>query len=141
MTSLVREDAAVADRLRVVLTRLGRLLRQRADGLTPSQLSALTLVEDHGPLRVSALAALEAVDPSVASRIVASLEEKGWCERRVDPSDRRASVVAVTEAGRRRADEAVSARTLFIAERMATLSAGDRRKLEAGLEVLERLVR
>ncbi|NNN04001.1 MAG: MarR family transcriptional regulator [Acidimicrobiaceae bacterium] len=135
------EDTVVADRLRVVLTRLGRLLRQRADGLTPSQLSALTLVEDHGPLRVSAVASLEAVDPSVASRIVASLEEKGWCARGVDPSDRRASVVWVTEAGRRRADEAVSARTQFIAERLASLSPSERKKLEAGLAVLERVVR
>ncbi len=135
------DETAVADRVRVVLTRLGRLLRQRADGLTPSQLSALTLVEDHGPMRVSALAALEAVDPSVASRIVASLEEQGWCERRDDPSDRRASVVAVTEEGRRRAWAATSARTRFIAERVASLSASDRRRLEAGLYVLERLAR
>ena len=40
----------MAAHLRVSVTRLARLLRRQGDtGLSPSQLSALTSVERHGP--------------------------------------------------------------------------------------------
>ena len=103
MTSLEMDptthDAAV--RLRLVLARLTRALRQQGStGLTLSQISALSTVEEWGPLRISSLANHEAVGASVATRMVASLEELHLVQRTEDPDDRRASLVALTKAGR-----------------------------------------
>ncbi len=51
-----------AARLRLVMLRLARALRHQASAsLSPSQVSALASVDEFGPLRISALAALESV--------------------------------------------------------------------------------
>jgi DNA-binding MarR family transcriptional regulator len=52
-----------------------------------------------GPQRSSALAANACVDPSTVSRQVAQLVAAGLVERRADPRDGRASLLAATELG------------------------------------------
>ena len=48
---------AMAAHLRVGATRLARLLRRKGDtGLSPSQISALTSIERHGPTTLGQLA-------------------------------------------------------------------------------------
>jgi len=62
---------------------------------------ALAVLQVHGPLRVSDVAQRLGVDLSVASRQIASLAAEGYVERREDPQDRRAQIVAVTRPGRK----------------------------------------
>jgi DNA-binding MarR family transcriptional regulator len=62
---------------------------------------ALAVLQVHGPLRVSDVAHRLGVDLSVASRQIASLAAEGYVERREDPHDRRAQLVAVTRPGRK----------------------------------------
>src|SRR6266536_3243902 len=70
------ETVALAARLRLVVTRLARRLRQQADtGVTPSMLSALSTVDRHGSLTLGSLAAHEGVAPPTMTAIVARLEE------------------------------------------------------------------
>jgi DNA-binding MarR family transcriptional regulator len=52
-----------------------------------------------GPQRSSTLAAGACVDPSTVSRQVAQLVAAGLVERRADPHDGRASLLAATDAG------------------------------------------
>lgn len=52
-------------------------------------------------LRMSALATSLIVAPSSCTRLVGRLVELGWVERRPDPDDGRAVVVAATPVGRR----------------------------------------
>jgi DNA-binding MarR family transcriptional regulator len=52
-----------------------------------------------GPSRSSALATAVHSDPSTVSRQIATLVRDGLVERRADPEDGRASVLAPTEAG------------------------------------------
>lgn len=56
-------DAATVARLRLVVARLYRQLAQASSGrdLTMAQLSALARIEEHGPIRLGELAALERV--------------------------------------------------------------------------------
>ena len=80
----------IAGRLRISATRLARRLRQEAQtGLSPSQLSALTAVERHGPVTLGALADHEQVAPPTITRVVAKLEEADLVLRQRDPDDRR----------------------------------------------------
>lgn len=59
----------------------------------------LSLLHEHGRLRVSTLAELLRVDLSSVSRQVAALEREGWLCREPDPADQRASLLQVTAAG------------------------------------------
>lgn len=118
----VPDELTVAGRIGTGLGRLIRLVERaplgREDGLDrPSFMLLYTLVQA-GPARVTALAAAVHSDPSTISRQVAGLVGMGLLERRADPADGRASLVAVTEAGtalleraRRRRDERIAAIT------------------------------
>src|SRR5487761_676139 len=87
-------------RLRVAIARLSRRLRRHElAGLTPTQLAALSTVERSGPLRLGDLAAAEGIAPSTLTRLVAVLEELGYVRRVADPSDARASTLAITPRG------------------------------------------
>jgi DNA-binding MarR family transcriptional regulator len=54
----------------------------------------------HAPQRPGALAELAHTDPSTISRQVAELVRRGLVRREPDPSDGRASLLAITDAGR-----------------------------------------
>jgi DNA-binding MarR family transcriptional regulator len=141
-TATVRSDAETAARLRLVVSRLARALRQHgAAGLTPSQLSALVSVEEFGPIRTSELATREAVGAPFATRVVASLEELGFVDRVDDPSDGRACLIEVTAAGRQTLEALWSERTAGLNGRIGRLSADQVALLDHALLVLEALAR
>jgi DNA-binding MarR family transcriptional regulator len=134
------ELAELAGRLRLATTRLARRLRQEADaGLTPSQLSALAVVDHHGPLTLGALAEIEQVAPPSATKVVAKLEAEGLVERTADPIDRRFVLVATTGAGRALMDRSRQRRTAWLAGRLHQLEPARQADLIAALDVLEEL--
>lgn len=60
----------------------------------------LSRIAVDGPFRLSALATDVALDLSTVSRQVGALETAGLVRRATDPTDRRASLVEVTDVGR-----------------------------------------
>ena len=95
-----------AARIADLLTRTNRRLRRASgpeldrSGVTPSQLRVLRVLAGVGsPLRVSELARRLDVIPRSATSVVDLLEERGLVERRPDPDDRRATLVALTPSG------------------------------------------
>ncbi|HXC18856.1 MAG TPA: MarR family transcriptional regulator [Acidimicrobiales bacterium] len=131
-----------AARLRLVMLRLARALRHQASAsLSPSQVSALASVDEFGPLRISALAALESVGAPVATRVVASLEELDLLERTDDPEDKRASLVELSEHGRQVLAALWSQRTIGLSSRLERLSPAERSRVEMALPALEKLAR
>jgi DNA-binding MarR family transcriptional regulator len=131
-----------AARLRLVMFRLARALRhQGSTALSPTQVSALASVDECGPLRISALAALESVGAPVATRTVASLEELNVLKRTDDPEDKRASLVELSEHGREVLAALWSERTIGLSSRLERLTATERNRLELALPVLEKLAR
>ncbi len=132
------DAAAIAARLRVSATRLARQLRQESDaGLTPSQLSALTSVELHGPLTLGRLAEQERVAPPSVTKIVVKLEEAGLVERRLDERDRRVAWVSVTAAGSTRLAKIRQRKNEWLAARLAKLGDDDRRRIADALTALD----
>lgn len=65
-----------------------------------SQCYALQALVERGGMTLNDLAAHLYLDKSTASRVVDALERKGYVERSPHPDDRRALVLAATEAGR-----------------------------------------
>jgi DNA-binding MarR family transcriptional regulator len=133
--------ALLAERLRLVVTRLGRRLRQQAEsGLSPSAMSALSTVARRGPLSLGELAAHEGVRPPSITATVAGLEAQGLVARAADPADRRVSRVTPTARGRARLQRARGRKAAYLAGRLAELSEDDLRTLERAAGILERLL-
>ncbi len=90
----------VADQLHAAAIRLLRFLRKEdaAAGVTPAQLSALSVLAFGGPQTLGALAAAEQVKPPTMSQLVGTLESLGLVCRK--PLDRRSSQIAITGRGR-----------------------------------------
>jgi DNA-binding MarR family transcriptional regulator len=144
MKTAVRSERSVetAARLRLVMMRLARALRkQGTTALSPSQVSALASVDEYGPLRISALAALESVGAPVATRVVASLEELGLLTRTDDPEDKRASLVELSTHGQGVLSALWSERTIGLSSRMERLTPAERTRVELALPALEKLAR
>lgn len=116
-------------------------MRQRADtGVTPSQLSALSALDRHGPSRLGDLAVHEQIGKSTLTRIVAALTEAGYVERTPDAEDARCSRVAVSPEGRALLASSRQRADAYLATRVAALPADDRARLAAALPVLEHLL-
>ncbi|HEY6532099.1 MAG TPA: MarR family transcriptional regulator [Acidimicrobiales bacterium] len=128
-------------RLRFVLLRLGRRLRHEGpEGITPTQLSALSVVGSAGSITIGDLAAIEAVQPPTMSRIVAALELDGWVERVADRSDRRVSLVRTTVKGEEELERVRAERNAFLASRLARLTPDERAAVLAALPSLEHML-
>ena len=133
-------DVIDVTRLRVALARLSRRLRRHSlAGLTPTQLAALSTVEQSGPLRLGDLAAAEGIAPSTLPRMVAVLEALGYVRRDADPRDARASTLAITPVGHETLEHLRAEGTALLAQWLTMLDPGHRAALAAALPALEAL--
>jgi DNA-binding MarR family transcriptional regulator len=140
MTLLAPVDTA--PRLRLVVTRIARQLRQNVDadtGLSTTLLSALATVDRVGPVTLGDLAAAERVRPPSMTRVIAKLEERALVERLVDPQDRRVARVRTTAEGRRLLTRSRTRKNALLAQRLRDLNPAELAALEAALPVLEKL--
>jgi DNA-binding MarR family transcriptional regulator len=130
--------AALASRLRLAVMRLSRRLRQQTpDAITPSQISALSVIEGSGPLTLGELAGLERVQPPTITRTVAALEELGLVLREVDASDRRVARVSIAPNGRKLLERSRSRKNVYLAQRLRGLSHEDLEVIERAATLLE----
>lgn len=141
--NLLMPEAVVTDlgsQLRLAILRLSRRLRQEAAGeVTPSQLSALSVLASRGELTLGELAAIERIAPPSMTRIASRLVDSGLLERRADSSDRRIARVAVSKAGQALLDETRNRRDAYIATRLGTFTDEELDTLERTIPLLQRL--
>ena len=115
-------------------------LERTDDALSPSKLILLGWLMRKGPLTPSELAALERVRPQSLTRILASLEEDGLISRRPGPSDRRQSLIAITEQGHAAFSHDMRQRDTWLATvMMQRLSPTEREILRLAVQLMERL--
>ncbi len=127
-------------RLRVALARLSRRMRRHElAGLTPTQLAALATIGKTGPMRLGDLAAAEGIAPSTLTRLVTALEDSGYVQRTADPSDARASTLAITAHGQEALERIRTETTLMLTVSLGLLTPEQRSTLAAALPVLEQL--
>ena len=134
------DAGAVADSLRLSVTRLARILRrQDLDGLPPTLSSALHSISCDGPLTLGDLAALEHVAPPTITRVVDKLQARGLVECVQDEQDRRVSRVRATAAGHRYLNRSRTRRTAWLSAVLMGLPPEDLARLIAAAPVLDRL--
>lgn len=130
------EARALADELGALFGLLLRVGGHDDVSLTLTQRSVLSGLFEAGPLRIGALAELiGAADPTV-SRAVDGLVAAGLVDRRPDPDDRRAVLVASTAAGRDRIEQRRRATAGELERALAGLAPADRRRLLSLVEAL-----
>ena len=131
----------LAHRLRPVIARLARRMRQQAGGdLSPTQGAALNTIACHGPLTPSELAAREKIQRPTATRVLTRLEEAGLIARTADPADRRSSLVSTTPAGTALLASVRDRKDAYLAQRLDRLSPEDLAALDRAAGILERVL-
>ena len=136
-----RDLSGLAARLRLVITRTARRLRQEAGtDLGPSQTAALATLDRHGPLTPSELARMERIQRPTATRIVARLEEAGLVERVADPADGRSFTVSATREGRALMKRLRTRKNAYLARRLRELDDRDLATLDRAAAILEDLL-
>ena len=134
-------QADLAVRLRLVIARTARRLRQQAgEELSPSQAAALATIDRYGPLTPSELAARERIQRPTATRVIARLEEAGLLDRTSDPDDRRSCLVGLAPEGRRLRARVRTRKDAYLSRRLRDLDADERATLDRAAAILERVL-
>jgi DNA-binding MarR family transcriptional regulator len=105
--------------------------------VTPSQARALGVLTRHGPMRLGALSEYLRIAPRSATEVVDALVEAHLVERRPDPNDRRAILVALTSRGEEVAAKIRAARAAEAEGFFARLDEADRASLARILRLLQ----
>lgn len=111
---------------------IARLMRKRFDqrarslNLSRAQWQLLVHLSRHEGINQSGLAEILEIENITLGRLVDRMEEAGWVERRLDPSDRRARLLYTTE------------KVAPVMERMRQLAEATRNEALAGLAPAQR---
>ena len=114
-------------RLKRLIHRLGQ---RPQDAPRPRSSNWLLFAVRHrGPLRLADLAAACYIDASTASRQTAELVTQGLLGREPDPTDGRASLLALTEEGEQTVQDLIKQREEFFTSALAEWNDDDVRRL------------
>lgn len=120
---------------------LRRLAQEdRSSGVSPSRLSALSVLVFGGPRTIGALATMEGVTPPTMTRLVAGMVADGLVERMPDESDRRIVHVAASDRGRALLLAGRDRRVATLATMMAPLTPKERRRLDTAAAIIEHML-
>ncbi len=122
---------ALAESFQRVARQLRRETQRRIAplGLSPHQSRALRVVGERGPLRPSDLAGELGIAARSATDAVGGLVAAGFVERRPDPEDGRAWLLALSPSGAAALAEVTAARTQVGAEFFGRLNPAERASL------------
>jgi DNA-binding MarR family transcriptional regulator len=127
-------------RLAGSVERLTRLFLARSElDLSRTEVNVLFEVATL-PQRITELAAREGVTQPAITLLVNRLEEQRWVERRRDPTDGRAVLVAITSAGEDLIAKVRAEYMALVDEHLADLSDADVRRLMRAAEIFEGLL-
>ena len=114
-------------------------LRRSGPTIEMSQWSNLRRI-GRSPCTMSELARHKGVGLPTISKSVDMLVRRGWVERWVDKSDRRQTMVRLTGPGRRVLIDCRHALEIFLDERLAHLSAPERKAVDDSLQLVRKVL-
>ncbi|GAB3824157.1 MarR family winged helix-turn-helix transcriptional regulator [Dactylosporangium cerinum] len=132
-------DESLAEVFWSVARRLRHLTHETLEpiGITPGQSRAVAVLMRHGVMRLSELSDHLRIAPRSTTEVVDGLQERGLVGRRPDPADRRATLVALTQAGQDIGEAIRTARAAEADRFFADLDADDRATLARILRTLK----
>jgi DNA-binding MarR family transcriptional regulator len=132
------EDESLSELFWGVARQLRHLSRETLEPwqVTPGHSRALRVLAHHGVMRLSELSDHLHIAPRSTTEVVDGLQERGLVERRADPHDRRATLVALTEAGVAVSEAIQNARSAEADRFFGSLSEPDRDALSRILRTL-----
>ncbi|MET0189494.1 MAG: MarR family transcriptional regulator [Pseudonocardia sediminis] len=140
---VTQDDLDLADTVVRELFMLIRQVKRSTERHRPEMIvdmagyHVLAYLKVEGPQRAGEMAAAFHSDPSTISRQVSALVKSGLVERRADPGDGRASLLAATDEGVRVIETERHRRARVIASVLGSWSPGDR---DALTELLARFL-
>src|ERR1700745_2160594 len=139
---MVNQDPVqLADQLHRLTKRLRRAQAERLAplGLPPAQERALRMIaRDDEPPRMTELADRLGIVPRSLTTVIDALEEAGLVRREIDPRNRRAILLRLTDRGTGVRDELREARRRAAEDLFTSLSDEDRKTLTSLLAHLEK---
>jgi DNA-binding MarR family transcriptional regulator len=135
---LAEGDESLSELFWGVARRLRHQSRQTLEpwDVTPGQSRALGVLAHHGVMRLSELSDHLHIAPRSTTEVVDDLQDRGLVERRPDPGDRRATLVALTTEGTKVSAAIRSARAVEAERFFGGLSDTDRAHLTRILRTL-----
>jgi DNA-binding MarR family transcriptional regulator len=122
--------------------RLSMWLRRQAPvHVSSTTITTLDTLDAGGPLRISDLAERESISQPGMTTLVNRLGKAGLAARVADPTDGRATLVRITDAGRALLAERRAARVQTLLAELRRLSPDDRTALVAALPAVDHLTR
>lgn len=116
------------------LTRIASL--ETRNEAPAAQWRTLALLRDHGPQRLGDLATLSRVTQPGMTRLTAQMVDAGLLARSTDPTDSRASILSLTDAGAAALQEWLALLADTLAPRFAELDDEDRAALRRAADIL-----
>ena len=129
-------DSDIADGIAEAL-RVGATLvvRHLARGTSLTSINVLAALAAEGPSRLTALATATGIAQPAMTQLVGRMDREGLVVRLIDPEDGRATLVAITNAGRALQAEQRQSAHERMAELLDRLSADDQATLALAMRV------
>ena len=105
-------------------------------GLTPSQLQGLSYLFHHGESSIGDIAHGLGTTHPAAVKLVERLRKKGLVQRTESKTDRRISLIELTEQGRQLAEDTLSGRTAVLSRALSRMEPSELEGVMRGLESL-----
>ncbi len=105
-----------------------------SEGLTPTQFSCLVRVAEEQAVSQNQLGRLAAMDIATTKGVVDRLKAKGLIKNNSDPSDKRRSIISLTDAGQALMDQLFDDGFSISHETLSPLKASEQRTLIALLK-------
>ena len=97
--------------------------------LTPTQFSVLETLYSKGDLRIQDLIDSILATSGNMTVVIRNMVRDGWITRETDPEDRRAYLVSITDAGRKKIEEALPDHINNIQRLMQVFNSGEQAEL------------
>ncbi|WP_353510531.1 MarR family transcriptional regulator [Intrasporangium sp.] len=121
--------------------RLSRWASQNAAFAIPfAQARLLGLIEDHEPVRVSALAGFDHSSQPTITTQLQRMDAAGWVRRDPDPEDARATLVTLTAAGTAAIAEVRTARAAVLEPFISRLDGPAHERVRLAVDVINELL-
>jgi DNA-binding MarR family transcriptional regulator len=138
----VKDEHAI--KLALALTRLRARMREEskmdAFGLSLTQLSILKRLRFNGQETAASLAGAEHITQQAIAQCMVALKSAGLVKTKPDPTDRRKTLIVITEAGQKLRDSLTASRNSWLSSAIASvIEPHELSSLDKTVELLERL--